>query len=202
MPFLALYTFDWIMFLVIIISIAKHKSHWNKRGKSRKDFKSFKESFTITLSLAVVFGLGWGFGLLATSYPVEAVTITFQVIFSIFVGTQGILLFLFHGIRNSDVRHFWKNWFTSIGTTTRLSHLVSSSKKAPTTTTPGSNVSQSGTAALPQSHFHKIDLSSTEQSTGNELDTHEIGEEEKQDSSKELAARHDEEKVEQSKFTD
>ena len=105
--------FDWIMFAIIVTSILKQR-----RGSSKMQSRSrlHRENLVIALSLAVVFGLGWGFGLLATSYPVEEVTITFQVLFSIFVGAQGALLFLLHGIRSADARRVWKGWATSFST--------------------------------------------------------------------------------------
>ena len=175
------------MFIIILVSIAKHKRHLGQQTQSKADYKYFKESFVIALSLAVVFGLGWGIGLLATSYPVEAITITFQIIFSIFVGAQGILLFLLHGIRNSDARHTWKNWFTSFSTSTRLSYLVTSTNKVSTARGHAANISQSGSATLPRTLPHKVDLSRTEQSMGSEPVYHEIGEEVKQDLSRQPA---------------
>ena len=169
------------MFVIILVSIAKHKRHQGKNAMGKSDYKHFKESLVIALSLAVVFGLGWGFGLLASSYPIEAVTITFQVIFSVFVGAQGILLFLLHGIRNSDARHVWKNWLTSVSSTTRLSYFVSSNNKVSGIKTPGSNISLTG---MPRTQPCKVDLSKTEASMENEPVYHEIGEDVKVDISK------------------
>ena len=60
------------------------------------------------MTLGVILGLGWGFGLVATSSDLVALTFTFQVIFSIFVGSQGVLIFVFHGLRNEDLRKAWK----------------------------------------------------------------------------------------------
>lgn len=111
-PFLCLYAFDWIMFIIILTSIVRNKMELDTEVKARGSLRSHKENFTVALSLLFMFGLGWGFGLLATSYPSQAVTITFQVIFSIFAGSQGILLFLLHGLRNSDARRVWKKWWT------------------------------------------------------------------------------------------
>ena len=34
----------------------------------------------------------------------------FQIIFSIFVGSQGLLIFIFHGIRPKNVRKQWESW--------------------------------------------------------------------------------------------
>ena len=67
--------------------------------------KVMKTNFTIAATLAVVFGPGWALGLAATSRPVKELTLSFQILFSIFVGAQGMLIiFLLHGVRNQDVR--------------------------------------------------------------------------------------------------
>ena len=95
------------MFIIILVSIMKHKRSAQTKGEKR-NFKNYKENFVIVLSLSVVFGLGWGFGLLVTSIPELGVTITFQVFFSVLVGAQGALLFILHGIRNGDARDLWK----------------------------------------------------------------------------------------------
>ena len=126
-PFLLLYVFDWIMFSVITASLLKRRC---TRSKATSDSRSklYRENFIIAVSLATVFGLGWGFGLLVTSYPVDEVTYTFQVLFSIFVGAQGPLLFILHGIRNADARAVWKDWATSFSSSaTRLRSMASSS---------------------------------------------------------------------------
>lgn len=145
------------MFIVILVSITKHKRRISIQTKTQDNLKTYKEGLIIALSLAVVFGLGWGFGLLATSYPAEEVTITFQIIFSIFVGAQGTLLFLLHGVRNSDARKIWKGWLTSFGIATRMSYIISSSTKS-TAKTP--HISQTlGMSTLPRTLPRKVDLS-------------------------------------------
>ena len=70
--------------------------------------QDLRKNFVIAMSLGVVLGLGWGFGLAATSSDLVALTFTFQVVFSIFVGLQGVLIFVFHGLRNAEFREFWK----------------------------------------------------------------------------------------------
>ena len=61
--------------------------------------------------LSINFGLGWIFGLLATSQFPEPVYLTFVYLFSIFVGMQGVLIFLLHCVRSKDARKTWKMWF-------------------------------------------------------------------------------------------
>lgn len=158
LPFLLLYIFDWIMFLVIFKSIKTHKEFINSQ-KENSRFKNLRDKFIGALSLAVMFGLGWGFGLLATSYPVEEITITIQVLFSIFVGIQGVLLFLIHGIRNPDARRVWKRLFISLSNnTTRFSYFLTSSSHRSTVKTPDSII-----ASQSSEDIRKVDLSKLDQ---------------------------------------
>ena len=111
-------------------------------------------NFTIAATLAVVFGLGWALGLAATSLPVKELTLTFQILFSIFVGVQGILLFLLHGVRNKDICNIWIQCFAAIGHKSHLANMISSTK----TSSAGPETSQvaqntAGVSTLP----HKKD---------------------------------------------
>ena len=124
-PFLIVTVYNWIMFVLIMVSIFGHTKRPDS-GKNEPKWKSMKTNFTIAVTLAVMFGLGWALGLAATSLPVKELTFAFQILFSIFVGAQGVLIFLFHGIRNKDIRKFWISIFptslvTSITFTTKSS---------------------------------------------------------------------------------
>ena len=156
---MALYVFDWIMFVVILVSVIKNKHNSQKLKSNESSTKLHKENLIIALSLAVVFGLGWGFGLLTTSSSIEGLTTTFQVIFSIFVGAQGALLFLLHGVRNPDVRAVWKGWWKSLGSFTRLASVTSSSSK---TTLPQSTGAATLLRILPH---HEEGVVKTDQSS-------------------------------------
>ena len=83
MPFFVIYVFNWIMFSIIMIKLL------------------------IAVGLSLLFGLGWGFGLTATSSGIKGATFAFQLIFSIFVGLQGVLILFFHGIRSPEFRQVW-----------------------------------------------------------------------------------------------
>ena len=109
LPFLVVYLFDFVMFIFIMTSICKHTRNMNvtKEKTPAEKVQDLKKNFYIAMSLAVVLGLGWGFGLVATSSDIEELTFVFQVIFSIFVGSQGFLIFILHGVRNADFRDFW-----------------------------------------------------------------------------------------------
>ena len=125
-PFMFVYVFNWVMFTVIMVSICKHTENMNsvmKKKTTAERAKEMKKNLFIAMSLSVVLGLGWGLGLAATSSSVVGLTVTFQVIFSIFVGMQGVLIFVLHGVRNKDARDLWKKTLV-----TRSKYLFSSLK--------------------------------------------------------------------------
>ena len=102
LPFLAIYLFNWIMFIVIMVSLVRH-------AKVAK--KSFKQSnVTIAAGLALVLGLGWGFGLAASNNKITYLACALQIVFSVFIGCQGLLILLFHGVRNKDAKMVWRSW--------------------------------------------------------------------------------------------
>ena len=128
LPFSLVTIFNWIMFVLIMISICGHTQAPVANKKEGSKIKAMQTNFTIAATLAVVFGLGWGLGLAATGLPVKELTLTFQILFSIFVGIQGTLLFLLHGVRNKDIRNIWIQCFAAIGCKSRLTNVISSTK--------------------------------------------------------------------------
>lgn len=129
LPFSLIYVFNWIMFVVIMASICRHAQGTITNLKAN-DTNKLQKHFIIAISLAVVFGLGWAFGLAATSLPVKELTLGFQILFSLFVGFQGFLIFLLHGVRNKDARNLWKQWFKTIGGKSPFSSTISSTKSS------------------------------------------------------------------------
>ena len=73
--------------------------------------RTFKKNFFIAVGLSLLLGLGWGFGLTATSSDLKELTFALQVIFSLFVGSQGVLIFFFHGLRSPQFRLVWASAF-------------------------------------------------------------------------------------------
>ena len=123
-PFLLIYLLNWIIFVLIMVSLIKKRSTEQEH----------KKLAVIAIGLSIVFGLGWGLGLAATSSDVEEVTFTFQVIFSIFVGSQGLLIFIFHGIRSEIVRKEWAHQWKKLPCVKRMRsrrYPVSTSNQAP-----------------------------------------------------------------------
>ena len=111
-----------------MVSICKHSQGTISSTKDTSKLETTKKHFTIAITLAVVFGLGWAFGLAATSLPIKELTFTLQILFSVFVGLQGFLIFLLHGIRNKDARNAWKRWFGIMGSNYLFSLNTSSTK--------------------------------------------------------------------------
>ena len=128
MPFILVYIVNWIMFIFIMASICKHRKGADHENRNKVDL--IRKNVVIALTLATMFGLGWGIGLAATSGPIRELSFTFQIIFSILVGLQGTLIFVLHGIRNKDVRNTWKLCFARIGGKSLLTNIFSSTKSS------------------------------------------------------------------------
>ena len=111
-PFAILYVFNLTMFILIMASVCKHS--YRRRGitTEKSTFTFVRKNATIAFSLAIVFGLGWAFGLAATSTPSKETTFALQLLFTIFVGCQGLLIFFLHGVRKPEARNEWK-WFST-----------------------------------------------------------------------------------------
>ena len=118
-PFGIIYVFNWLLFLLIIVSLCKRDLK-NKKIKGQVTGKQtaiqraeLKKYFIITISLSINFGLGWIIGLLATS-ELGVAHLVFVYLFSIFVALQGILIFVLHCLRVPAARTTWKYWFYRI----------------------------------------------------------------------------------------
>ena len=156
-PFLVTYIFNWIMFIAIMVSICKHTRSTLSKSKSDKNkpmLQSTKKNCTAALTLAIVFGLGWAFGLTATSLPVEELTLTFQIIFCLLVGAQGVLIFLLHGVRNKDFRSFWIQMLHLVGRNTRLSYVFTSTKSSAASESTQHNTDATAFATLDREKSH------------------------------------------------
>ena len=65
----------------------------------------------ISVTLSILFGLGWGIGLAATqSLRVNFLRFSFQIIFILLTAFQGLLLLVAYGIRLKKVRMTWLKW--------------------------------------------------------------------------------------------
>ena len=104
-PFLVLYLFNWIIFLIIVISLLlKMVSSKTEEIDSRKDsgqdsfHSSLKKHLIITMTRSVLFGLSWGLGLLITE-EVHSNKISHDLFISIFViltALHGLFIFIMY----------------------------------------------------------------------------------------------------------
>ena len=65
-PFLMIYIFNWAVFLIIIVSLLRKKFPSDIKSKNIVNVKFVREQLVIVITLSVMFGLGWGIGVLAT----------------------------------------------------------------------------------------------------------------------------------------
>lgn len=116
-PFIIIYIFNWVMFILIMVSLCRHSAGIVKKTDTSNWCTVLGRHLLIALILSVMFGFGWIFGLIGTSLLREelgAFSTASQYIFSIFIAFQGVLLFIFHAIRSPESREEWKKWYYTI----------------------------------------------------------------------------------------
>ena len=111
LPIAIILIFDCVMFVRIMTSLYKHTkqtAQLKDNKDKRKTLKQIRQNTRYAIVLLTLFGIGWIFGLIVTGYPEApmAVTFTLQLIFCIFVSSQGFLLFLFQVVLSRDSREF------------------------------------------------------------------------------------------------
>ena len=113
--FALIYVFNWVLFIITMVTLCMYSRR--NAVRSAKNTNVYMTSviakhLLIAVVLSLLFGLGWAFGLIGTSsqLPEEAYTPA-QYIFSIFMGIQGVLIFLLHTVRSQEAREEWKKWW-------------------------------------------------------------------------------------------
>ena len=135
LPFVVLYILNWILFIIILVSLCKNLNPTFKERGEKKNWEDAKRQLKIALSLAVLFGLGWGIGLFATDLNSKEATFAIQIVFALFVGSQGFLFFLLQGLLSKEVIKYWKKKFKcfhqneSATTTSRVPHSDASDRR-------------------------------------------------------------------------
>lgn len=117
---------------MIMVSLTKRSVNFKEKADFKDKLKSAKKQVAIAIGLTTLFGLGWGFGLAASGITVNELTFTFQLLFSLFVGLQGVILFVLHGVRKPEARGQWKEWLTKVSS--KSMQLYSNAKSASTAT--------------------------------------------------------------------
>ena len=108
-PFTIIYTLNVIVFLIVVSIVLRRKDRSENKSNPRK---KMRKAF-IVFVLALMFGIGWAFGILG-SEDRNALSIVFQFLFIIIVGCQGLLIFLLHPCRSKDALNLWKKWFCGV----------------------------------------------------------------------------------------
>ena len=125
-------------------------------ARAKEESKFNVKNLLIAIVLSITLGLGWGFGFLATSHDILPIVITFQAIFTTIVGIHGVLLFIFHGIRNPDVRTVWKDMLSAASRKTRRVYSLTVASETKTSKQASIPTSPSNDMGLSQSHYDII----------------------------------------------
>lgn len=88
------------------------KSHKKlAKVKSKQRATEVKQQLRIAMTVSILFGLGWGFGLGASNaISVAAVRYIFNIIFTILVAFQGFFVFLLYVVLSPIARNEWRRW--------------------------------------------------------------------------------------------
>ena len=119
-PFSIIYIFNWIVFVIIIVSLLRKnfssKLKELKKAKKDKSKSFFRQQLIIAVTLSILFGLGWGLGLLVTQeiYTSKTVRDLFAALFVILTAFHGFFIFIMHCLRSKDVRSVWKRAFFGV----------------------------------------------------------------------------------------
>lgn len=108
-PFAITYTINVIVFVVIIPIVLRRRDRRFKMSNTGRKKERGKKAFRV-LGLALMFGIGWAFGILG-SEDNNALSILFQFLFIIIVGCQGLFIFFLHTYRSKEAREQWNKWF-------------------------------------------------------------------------------------------
>ena len=107
LPFGLIYLFNWLVFIVIFTSLSSRPNMTKEVGRGKSSHRKLKESLWVAIGLSLLFGLGWGIGLLASSRLPSYLRILFEWLFTLLTAFQGLVIFAIYCLRAADVRTFW-----------------------------------------------------------------------------------------------
>ena len=115
-PFLIIYLFNWVVFIIIIVSLLRKNFQSNIKTKDNNNITFVRQQLIITVTLSIFLGLGWGIGLLATQdiHTNKTVRDLFAALFVIITAFHGLFTFIMHCLRSKEVRNIWKRWFFGV----------------------------------------------------------------------------------------
>ena len=122
MPFVVIYLFNWTVYIIILATLCSK----NYRKDAEFSPVKIKQQLIAAVTLSVVFGLGWGIGLLATEgVRVAALRDFFSAVFIISTAFQGVMVFCLQTLRSKSIQSNWARWFNMV-TGKEISVLTSS----------------------------------------------------------------------------
>ena len=120
-PFIIMYLFNWVIFLIIFVSLVHRKLSLKLKNviikKERKlKSSSFRQQLIIAVTLSILFGLGWGLGLFVTEdiYTNKTVRDLVASLFVIFTGFHGLFIFMTHCLRSKDACNVLKKFVSDV----------------------------------------------------------------------------------------
>lgn len=110
------YIFNWIIFAIIIFTLVCKCYKKHDKDPRKQLISETKKHLLVAITLSVLFGLGWGVGLLATEglNTVPAIRDLFSAIFIILTAFQGLMIFILQALRSTEVRKEWKKCFSKV----------------------------------------------------------------------------------------
>ena len=110
-PFIIIYLFNWVVY-VIILGTLTCKCSCKKEDNDRSTQVKTRHQLIAAVTLSVLFGLGWGIGLIATEgVRTKAVHDLFSALFIICTAFQGVMVFCLQTLRSKEVRNTWLSLF-------------------------------------------------------------------------------------------
>ena len=115
-PFLIIYLFNWVVFIIIIVSFLQKTFQSDIKTKNNNNIKFVRQQLSIAVTLSIMFGLGWDIGLLATQdiHTNKTVQDLFAALFVIITAFHGLVIFIMHYLCSEQVTITWKQWFSSM----------------------------------------------------------------------------------------
>ncbi len=111
-PFFVVYIFNNTIFFIIMFSLIKKSGAKNFGDAKKKNRKlETKQHCRVAFTVSILFGLGWGFGLLASqAIEAQAVRVIFNTLFTVFIAFQGFFIFLLYIVLSPNAKKEWKRW--------------------------------------------------------------------------------------------
>ena len=105
-----------MVFVIIIVSLLRKNFQPEIKSKKSTNIKFVREQLIIVTTLSILFGMGWGIGLLATQdiHTNKTVRDLFAALFVIITAFHGLFIFIMHCLRSREVRNVWKRWFFNV----------------------------------------------------------------------------------------